>query len=414
MRRSGSGIAVLARIGFRNLARNRRRSGLTVAGVAFAVLLVGLSAALQDGGYAMQRQISTDLLTGHLQISHPQWPAEMNVDQLITGASAVSGRLSALPGVRSVTSRVQVSALFSVGERSGAGLLLGLDIVRESAHTGLLRRLQDGRLPEAPGEIIVGAGLARHLRVVPGDEIVILGADPQGGVVALGLQLTGIIASGIAELDRTLAIMPLHALSDALSLDDAVHVIVVRTDTPLAAIPMADRVRLAAGPDLLVRTWQDVLPEIEQSIALDRLSGYVFFGLVLFLVAFSVANTFVMVVFERTREIGMLRSLGMRAWQIIGLFQMEAIALWLVGIVVGILVTVPLMLWLRDDGLYLGAALEATLTQMYMPSRMYAEISPRSLYVAPLVLLFATQLAALLPSLRVRRILPADAMRHQA
>ena len=410
----GIDLRELARIGFRNLTRNRRRTGLTVGGIAFAVLLVGLAVALQDGSYTMQRQISTDLLTGHLQISHPAWPADADVSQLVTNVEATIQRLESVPGITMVAPRLQMSALVSQGERSAAGQVIGFDLEREAGVTLLLKRLRDGRLPENDGEIALGSGLVRHLGIEPGDEVVVLGADPQGSLAAMALTLSGVIESGMPELDRALAVVRYEALAQALSVTDAAHLLVLRTDNPLHAVQMTATVADVLTEDQHLRNWQEILPGIESAIELDRLGGYLFFTVVLFLVCFSVANTFVMVIFERTREIGMLRSLGMQPWSIIGLLQIEAAGLWIVGVVTALVLAIPLLLWLKAEGLYLGESLEATMTQMYMPTRLYAELSPRSLWATPAVLLVTTQLAALLPALRVRRIQPADAMRHLA
>lgn len=408
------GIVVYLRIGFRNITRNGRRSGLTMAGIAFSVLLIGIAASLQDGSYATQRQIATDLLTGHLQVTHPLWPDESSVDQLVEQVHAVSGRILQVPGVQNVMPRLQMSALVSFGERTAAGAVFGMDLAQEATVTGLLKRLKHGQLPKNDSEMVIGSTLARHLGVVPGDEVVLLGSGPQGSVAALSLSVSGILDSGITELDRGLVITGITALAEAMMLEDAAHLLVVRGDGPLDALRLADEIKAAAGHGLLVRTWQQVLPEVEQAIELDRTGGYIFFGLLLFLVAFSVANTFVMIVFERTREIGMLRSLGMRPWTIIGLFQIEAIALWVLGVLAGLTIAIPVMLWLKWEGLYMGEALESTMSQMYMPSRIHGELSARSLCTAPLFLLVATQLAALLPGLRARHILPAEAMRRGA
>ncbi len=410
----GVDMRALVRIGLRNIARNRRRTALTVGGITFAVLLVGLSAALQDGGYTMQRQISTDLLTGHLQVSHPSWPVDGDVSQLVTHVADTIKRLEAVPAVTLVAPRLQMSALVSHGERSAAGQVIGFDLAREASETLLLKRLQSGRLPENDGEIALGSGLVRHLGVEEGDDVVVLGADPEGGMAAMALRLSGVIESGMPELDRALAVVRYEALAQALSVTDAAHLLVVRTDDPLHAVEMTATVAAALAEGQLLRNWQEILPEIESAIELDLLGGYIFYAVVLFLVCFSVANTFVMVIFERTREIGMLRSLGMRPWSIIGLLQIEAAGLWVMGVVLGLVLVIPALLWLEAEGLYLGESLEATMTQMYMPARMYAELTPRSLFATPAVLLVTTQLAALVPALRVRRIQPADAMRHLA
>ena len=78
---------------------------------------------------------------------------------------------------------------------------------------------------------------------------------------------------------------------------------------------------------LTLQTWQQLMPLIEQSIEMDKAGGYLFFSMLLILVTFAVVNTFVMVLYERTREFGLFMALGMRPWQVIRQVQFEALLL---------------------------------------------------------------------------------------
>ena len=404
----------LLAIGIRNVNRNRRRSGLTVAGIAFAIWLVGVSAALQDGSYRLQRQTATDLMTGHVQLSHPEWPARPGVEQLISDVARLTQRIEGVPGIEAVFPRMQFFGMAAVAENSVAVQVLGLEFSREEGHTTLIRRISEGRTPTAVDEALIGAALARNLDAHVGDEVAILASDPSGAMAAMSVRISGLLQTGVADLDRLFVLVPYAAAADSLGMQDQAHLLVVRGGRPETSPDLAACIRSEVPQSILVRPWQAVMPEIEEAIELDRLGGYPFYGVILFLVTFSVANTFVMVVFERIREFGMLRSLGMQPLGIIGLLQIESMVLWLAGAVVGLLLLVISVSVMATVGIPLGERLEATLTQMYMPTRIYAAFSPRAFLIAPLVLLFTTQLAAFLPALRIRHIQPAHAMRMGA
>ena len=137
-----------------------------------------------------------------------------------------------------------------------------------------------------------------------------------------------------------------------------------------------------------------------------------FYGVILVLVTFSVVNTFIMIVFERTREFGMLLALGTRPGVIIGQVMVEALMMWVVGAATGLLLSGIVLGWAGASGIPLGG-MEEIAKQYYMPSRLYPSITLASLCVAPLVLLLGTQLAALLATLRIRKLRPVEALRSE-
>ena len=167
---------------------------------------------------------------------------------------------------------------------------------------------------------------------------------------------------------------------------------------------------------LMVQTWQQLMPMIEQSIELDRAGAALFYSLLLILVAFAVVNTFVMVLFERTREFGLFMALGMRPGQVIAQVQFEALLLSLLGVVLGLVLAYPLITYLTGVGIPLDQmGGEEAIRQMQMGSieHIYPKISLSSATTAPLVMIVGTQLAALVSTVRVRGIHPVTALRAE-
>ena len=165
---------------------------------------------------------------------------------------------------------------------------------------------------------------------------------------------------------------------------------------------------------LTLQTWQQLMPMIEQSIELDRAGAQLFYSLLLILVAFAVVNTFVMVLFERTREFGLFMALGMRPWQVIGQVQFEALLLSLLGVTLGLALAMPLINYLSAVGIPLAQmAGEEAVQQMQMGSldRLFPKATLTSLLTAPMVMIVGTQLAALVSTVRVRGIHPVAALR---
>ncbi|MFW6094470.1 MAG: ABC transporter permease [Pseudomonadota bacterium] len=411
------------RLAWRNLWRNPRRTWLTAGGVAFAVFLVVSAMSLQLGSYTTMEETATSLLTGQIQIHNADYVENERIEHSLPAASALRAQVAAVAGVEAVAPRVEAFALASAGDRSFGARVLGIEPASHGRVVRFHEQILRGRHLEGSGEAVLGDALARNLGVGLGEEVVVLGSARQGGVAALVLDVVGLFRTGMAELDRGLMLAPLADTQEAFALPDQVHTLVIRAAS-LNAVPgtvarLRSRLpdRWPAGEDgeaVQIRGWSEVLPELRQAIALDWVSAALLYWIVMILVAFSVANTFIMAVFERTREFGMLLAIGMRPVRIVTMLQWEALLMWALGSAVGLALASALTGWLAHVGVYLGEGMEQMATEMYLPTRVYPEFSATALATAPLVMLVATQIAAVLPSLRVNRMRPVDALRVAA
>lgn len=399
------------RLAWRNLWRNRRRTWLTAGGIAFASLLVTLSMSLQQGSYNAMISSATGFYLGQAQINHVLYEDEGKLEQTVTHATELRRALLQVPGLQ-VAPRVQVFALASVDQRSFGAAVVGVDFAAEQGLVSFFDRVTQGGLPVAENEVLVGEAMARNLGAKLGDELVLLGTGKEGGIGALALTISGLYDSGRPELDRSLVFSHLATVQNGFGLGDEVHALVLGF-ADLEQLPsQVDRLSQDLPADAILRTWQQLLPEVVQSIELDRVSAVLFYGSILVLVTFSVVNTFIMIVFERTREFGMLLALGTRPAIIMRQVQAEAFMMWVVGAAVGLFLSNVLVGWATVQGIPLSG-MEEMMQQYYMPTRLYPAISLFSMALAPLVLLMGTQLAAFFATLRVRRLKPVTALRAE-
>ena len=409
--RRGKSTGLTFVLAWRNLWRNPRRTWLTAGGIAFASLLVTMSMALQEGSYQAMISSATDFYLGQAQVNHQNFELEEKLEQTVVGATQLQRDIETINGVH-VAPRVQAFALASVGERSFGAAVVGVDFLAEAAVVSFFDRLTSGELPLAADEVMVGEAMARNLGAGIGDEMVLLGTAKEGGIGALALQISGLYNSGRVEFDRSLVFAHLATVQEGFDLNDEAHALVLRFDdepTMLAALPEIHALLPEQG---VLRPWQQLLPEVVQGIELDRVSAVLFYGGILVLVTFSVVNTFIMIVFERTREFGMLLALGTKPSIIMRQVQAEALMMWAVGTIIGLVLSNIIVGWAANTGIPLGD-MEEIAQQYYMPSRLYPKISLYSLLLAPVVLLVGTQMAALLVTLRIRRLRPVTALRAE-
>ncbi len=397
------------RIAWRNLWRSPRRTWLTAASIAFACLLVSVGMAMQAGSYKAMIETATGFYTGQAQINHQSFVEDERLEHTIPDATALMRALDRVSNLFAAP-RAQGFALVSVGDRSFGGLVVGVDFDKEQQVVTFFNNLTSGTLPKGVDEVVIGETMARNLGAGVGSELVLLGAAKQGGVAALALTISGLFSSGQSELDRTLLFTHLEAVQNGFSLGDEIHTIAIRVADLTLLEKQISQLQTILPDDVIARSWRELMPQVTQGIELDRISAKLMYGAILILVSFSVINTFLMVVFERTREFGMLLAIGMRPGLIIRQVLAEALFVWGVGVAVGLLLVVLLVSYFSSAGISIEG-MEELARQFYMPDRIYPAITLQSLVVAPGVLLVGTQIAAFVASWRIRNLQPVAALR---
>ena len=410
---------MLLTVAWRNLWRNPRRTLLTASAIGFAVLLLMASQALQSGSFSIMLKNATAFLTGQIQIQNRKYWNDHEFQAVIPRVNELLARIRKVPGVERASARGMAFALVSRGERSFGAQIMGVDPITEPQVSRLDDFVVDGGYlsQAAEGEAIIGRGLARNLGIAEGaqnlnQELAILGSTREGGLAATVVRVEGIFETGQSSLDRSLMQISLARFQSTFELEDAAHVIVGTTPDVAGSDQVARRIQDILPSGVVALSWQKLLPELEQTIAMKRAGSRIFFVLLALMVTFSIVNTFIMTIFERKPEFGMLLALGMRPWSIVGMLMLEALWMCLLGILIGSLIGVVLILVLGQTGVPLGDAGAEVLERYHLPGRMYPAFSIEALFTGPLLMLLATQLAAFLATMRVRSLVPADAMKR--
>ena len=405
--------ALVPAVAWRNLWRNPRRTWLTAGGIAFAIVLIAFGISFQQGVYVQMIDNATSLLSGHAQIQHRDYMDDTRFEQTVQAVAPLLARVERQPGVAAVAPRVEAFGLVSAGERAFGARVLGVDPVRERQTVRFLDQVREGRMIEAGEDAVVGEILARNLGVGVGSELVLLGTGKEGGVAALALTVVGIFRTGLPELDRGMLSAPIATVRDAFGMRDEAHTLAIRAGRHADSEHLVRELNGWLPAPLTARSWLEVLPDVRQGIELDRVGAYFIYGIISIVVTFSVLNAFIMTVFERTREFGMLRAIGMRPGKIVLMVQLEAAFLALLGAGLGLALVLPIVLWLQRYGFYLGDEVSSMAEALYVPDRLFPKATFIGMAGAPAIMFVGTQIAALIASLRIRRLQPVAALRAE-
>jgi len=410
-------LSIDAKMAWRNIWRNPRRTILTICAIAFASLLLVFMLSFQFGSYETMINTSVKIHTGHLQIQADEYQGKRSIRLVVPDPERVAKLLDKIPKVAAYTFRGQAFSLVSSNQRTYGVVVTGIDPEREANVSRLKSLIWQGEFlsEDARDQALVGKLLARNLRVSPGDELTVVGQGRDGSIAATVVKVKGIFSSGIDEFDRASIHIPLKAFQEIYSMQGAVHEVVVIADSlrhidKIKRSIKADLLSLGLKKNLTVLDWNELMPGLRQSIEMDLISGFIFYLLLLLVVAFSILNTFLMAIFERTREFGVMMAIGTTPGRLTKVLLIESMTMTLVGIVAGIAVGCLITVYFQSHGIDFSGASEL-LNQFGITGRMYPKLSLLSAVSGPLAVLIITFFAALYPALKVRRMRPVEAMR---
>jgi putative ABC transport system permease protein len=407
-------VSVTWVLAWRNLWRHRRRTWLTVGAMVFCNTLLVFLVSLQFGAYQMMIDGSLAAYTGHIQIQKQGYQNDQYIYQSVPEVSGLASEVRAKLGLETVAARAEAFALASSAERSFGILLTGVQPAYEPGVSTFPGQLREGRYLAGGNaeEIVIGAVLAQNLKVGLGDELTFLGSGRDGSFAAAIATVVGILDTGLEEVDRSMAQVPLGWFQQVFSMGDHGHSVVIRLPS-LERVPGATHALRDLVQDrdqLTVLDWDALMPGLRQAITSDMAGAWFQYGILVVLVAFSVLNTQLMSVLERTREFGVMLSLGLGPGRLARLVGMETLLLAILGLVLGMLCG-GLLSWYLSYAGFTYPGMEEMSARFMLPDRMYPEVSLLSMSAGPLAVFVGAMLAALYPALRLFRLQPVAAMR---
>ena len=409
-------MSIESKMAWRNIWRNPRRTVLTICAITFASLLLVFMLSFQFGSYETMINTSVKISTGHLQIQAEKYQEKKSIRYVIPDPQKVAGIVNTIPEVAAYTFRGQAFALISSKNRSYGVVVTGIDPPGEANVSRIKKLVREGNFLSATdvNQAVVGKLLAKNLRVKIGDELTLLGQGRDGSIAATVLQVKGIFSSGIDEFDRSAIQIPLSTFQEIFTMDEAVHEIVVigRALSDVSGIKAQLQEALPAlnsRKSLKTLDWQEIMPGLRQAIEMDLVSGLIFYGLLIIVVAFSILNTFLMAIFERTKEFGVMMAIGTSPRRLTKVLLIESMTMTMIGIIAGIVLGIALTYYFQVYGIDFSGGSEL-LSQFGITGRMYPKLSILSVSIGPFMVLFFTFFAALYPALKVRRLRPVEAM----
>jgi len=408
----------LIKIAVRNLLRYKRRTLLTSSlisiGVMFVIVFVAASGSFK---YLMIGQI-TDSMLGHLQIHKRGYVASIDSLPLTLNLNAnqekkLEKTLQEIPGIEAYSPRIKFGGMFSNFVETTNIRINGVYPEKEIATVPLFSsRINQGSKNIQKGEILIPELLANGLKVKVGDGVVVIATNKDGSVNGRQFVVGGIIESvtgpggrdgymHIEDAKEVLRMEEIEISEVAVRLKDfgKLNVVSNKLDEVLS-----NELNKEGKPIFDVRTWEKLSPFYNIARMIDIMTFFIRIMLIA-IVLISIMNVMIMAVFERIREIGTIAAIGTLPRKILSLFLIEGFSLGVVGAIAGNILAIIIVFIMNIVKITFNFGRQTGL-----------ELSPSirvdDMIIISAIVIIASVIAALHPSLKASRMEPVDALRH--
>ena len=374
-------------------------------------MLFVFSMSLLEGSWSNVVDIFTLDHTGHIQVHKDDYAKRPKIHKTIENPAVVETTLKNHEDVTGWAPRVYSSALAYGGNKTSIAQIFGIDPELEPTVTRILQKVSAGQYfsaqPNADGYFpaMIGRGLANSLRLDVGDEIVLISSGADGSIANDIFIITAIIGN-TTSFDRLGVFLPLTVAQEFLSIGGEVH------EFSLLARNKHDNEQLAVElqslmPSLKVSPWQQIEATFYRTMQSDKQGNYFTMALIVFIVFIGVLNTVLMSVLERTKEFGVLKSIGCRPSELVKLIFIETVMLASISISVGLALILPVIVWFTEVGIKLDISVDMGGVVF---DTMKGDLSAYVVFMPMGFMLLTAALISLPPGLRAARILPRVAL----
>ena len=415
-------LSTFIMLAWRNLWRHRRRTIITLISIALGFGLAVFSIGMQDSGHNNMVRNAINMGDGHITLQHKDFLASPANYRYIANGKQLLEKLSQENITGQVVPRIALQVLASTANNSVGVRLQGISPDKDPLKPLLNKNITEGhwiKEDEKRG-LIIGAGMAKKLKVKIGSKIIII-AGKKGGESESHLgRVRGIFKSGISELDRYLIISGLEfsrkflVAEGAKEENKALTRIAVFLDDENAIRPFKNQLeKMNPYSDVKVLDWQDMMPQLVQYIVVDDVSAYIMQIFILLVILFGIINTVLMSILERTREFGLLRALGLKRQYLVLLVFIETLLLSIMAVACGWLVGGSIHWYVASYGIDFSGMIPegTTFAGTFMDPIVYSELSAARVFQLTIIVFLTTLLSGIYPAIKASRIQPIEALK---
>ncbi|HHZ65152.1 MAG TPA: ABC transporter permease [Flavobacteriales bacterium] len=402
---------MILKISWRNVWRNKLRSGVVMTSIALGIwaglAVMGLSVGLND--QRIDSSIKNTL--SHIQIHHPEFLSDNNVAFYIENSKDISEFIAQSNTVAGFTNRMKINGMVA-SSAGGYGVnISGIQPESEKTVTELYTKIIDGKYFQdiKRNPVVISQRLAKKLKVKIRSKIVLTFQNDNGDIVAGAFRIAGIYKTVSSRYDDVNVFVDIEDVQKLLGGLGKIHEIAILLTNMDAVNPFKEELR-GNYPDLTIRSWDEISPELGYANELMGTAILIFIGIIMLALAFGIINTMLMAVLERKRELGMLMSVGMNRLKVFTMIVVETIFLALMGGPLGLAFGYFTIQYFGTNGIDLsivGEGMESfgvgMIVYTSMEAAKYAEVG--------IMVIITAILSSIYPAYKALKLNPAEAVR---
>jgi len=406
---------MLLKMAFRNLARNRRRTLITMSAIALGMALMDVTICMQHGAYQETIRRGVGAMAGHVVVQAEGYEETGERELMVQNSTEISAQLQAIDPDGLIVQRTFMGGLLTSTNGSAPVGVSAIERANSQLVGSMDEFLIDGEWVDGKRDIVIGQKLKENLDVNLGDKVVFM-TQIDDEMTSRLFRVKGIFRTGAADMDGFLVLFSMDAAQAVLGKPDAATQVTLHLQNPddwPAAVAQAKK--SISSSEVEVLSWKEALPDLDAFIQADRSIGQGMISILGIIVAMGVFNTFLMSVLERTREFGVLLSIGMRPNQLARLVLLEGAVLGFLSIIIGTglgaAMTWPMVEYGIDFSEEYGEGM--TNAGVVMSMVVHSSYNWPRMIVFGIGGFFLTLLAAAWPAWKVSTMEPVPAMRQQ-
>jgi len=400
-------------LAWRNIWRNKRRTGIILTAVVIGIWSMLLLGSLMRGMAVGMINNGIATLTGHIQVHQSGYRNDPAVEHSIAEPELVEKVLAAvLPGDARWTARIKVNAVASNARHSSGVTLVGIDPDSEAEISFIGAAISRGRYL-APGEkngILVGEALVDKFDTKPGRKLVLMSQDTKGEIASRAFRIVGTFRAEMEATEKQYVFITRPAGQVMLKLGKGVSEFSILLPAQGDNSGVVNALKTALPSRRFeIHTWRELLPF--QMAYLKILDGFMWIWYLVVFVAmgFGIVNTTLMAVFERMREFGLLKALGMKPGWILRGVLTESLLLLITGMAAGNILGFICIYALAGSGIDLSA-LAAGTEYAGMTRVIYPAVEPKDALLSNMIVLVLGMLVSAYPAVKAARFTPVEAL----
>jgi len=406
--------SILYRVAWRNLWRNRRRTIVLMLSVATGVFCFLGTMTFMDGFAVRMIQSTIQLQGGHILVAKEGFNKNPTVQSRIRDADQVDSALVDIPDATRLEI-VRATGMASTAEQATGVTVLGVNPEAEKAVPIVSGSLVEGRFLslDEKNDIVIGEALAERLKVRLDEKIVLMANDVYNDVGAGAFRVAGIFKTLSTDFDKTTVMVRLQDAQTLLAYPPAAATAFQVYLTPTADVDQVagDLRRELEGTGLEVLTWKERFPILSLMQQAYDYSSFILVGILFVAIAFSVVNTFLMVIMERVREFGVMMANGVRPAHVRMMLYAEAMFIVMLGTGLG-LIPGFLFIWYGTAYGFDLSGFSEGLSSFGVGSTVFLEFNWMHILTGFGMIIFVVLLATLYPAIKASRLKPVEALRH--